>query len=226
MKDINISRRNMLSRSLKTLSAASAVTVAAGLVKADELCRITRQQPEGPFYPINQQADKDFDMTRVEGRHGGALGQKITLLGRVMDQNCEPVEGALVDIWQACASGKYNHPGDPNTADLDPNFQYWGQVFTNANGEYSFLTVKPGAYPAGDGWVRPPHIHMKVSLRGYKELTTQVYFADEAELNAEDRILQSLPKEEQEHVTVNFVNKSPYENYYAEGVFNPSIQKL
>ena len=168
---------------------------------AQDVCGTTPAQPEGPFYPVKDQLDKDNDLTFVEPKRQRSLGQVIYINGQVRDEACLPIAGALVDIWQACASGKYNHPNDPNTAPLDPNFQYWGRALTDTEGRYSFKTILPGAYPAGDGWIRPPHIHYKVSKLGFMELTTQLYFAGER-YNDTDLILKRLPAAERKKVII------------------------
>ena len=103
---------------------------------------------------------------------------------------------AVVDIWQANAAGRYSHEADPNPVPLDPNFQGWAIMTTNDKGRYSFKTVRPGAYPAAKGWDRPPHIHFKVSRRGYHDITTQMYFENEP-LNDVDHLLKSLNDAEQ-----------------------------
>jgi len=97
-----------------------------------------------------------------------------------------------VDIWQANAAGRYAHERDPNPAPLDPNFQGWAILKTDGEGRYRFKTIKPGAYPVSENWTRPPHIHFKVSRRGYREITTQMYFEDEP-LNNVDNLLNELP---------------------------------
>tara|TARA_B100001248_G_C27337976_1_gene434796 strand:+ start:337 stop:1074 length:738 start_codon:yes stop_codon:yes gene_type:complete len=196
----NKSRRNLL----KSLGVAS-VGVLGSRALADLCVAPTPQQTEGPFYPEQDQRDKDNDLTMVKNRSGVAKGERIILHGKVVDvSGCEPISGALVEIWQACHSGRYNHSADPNTAaELDPNFQYWGQAITNDNGEYEFTTIRPGQYPAAPGWVRPAHIHMKVHKRGYKELTTQMYFADD-ELNEQDAIYMAMSPAERSSVTVAF----------------------
>jgi protocatechuate 3,4-dioxygenase beta subunit len=164
-------------------------------------CRRTPAQTEGPFYPVKDQPDKDNDLTLVRGRTEHARGQVILVRGLVTDEECRPIERALVEIWQACASGRYNHPGDDNPAPLDPDFQYWGRALTDGDGRYEFRTILPGAYPADTDWTRPPHIHFKVHRKGYHELTTQMYFEGEA-LNDRDRILMSLPAGDREAVIV------------------------
>lgn len=187
-------RRNFILQSLGV-----ATSLAALPVLGKEVCALTPAQPEGPFYPENSALGEDNDLVWVKGKSSPAEGEIILIKGTVRDLQCQPVEGALVEIWQACHTGKYDHSGDPNPAKKDPNFQYWGQCMTDQNGQYLFRTVKPGAYPAGSGWVRPPHIHFHVKKIRYQELVTQLYFAGEA-LNSADLILRQLSKEEQEKV--------------------------
>lgn len=167
-----------------------------------ETCGLTPPQTPGPFYPGEQNFTAENDLTR--GPNGQrALGRVIYIQGTVTDQNCRPLEGANVEIWQACESGRYQNSRDPNPAPLDPNFRYWGETFTAADGTYFFKTIIPGAYPAGEGWVRPPHIHVRVSKLGHKELVTQMYFKGDP-LNDTDLILQDLAPAEREKVIVEF----------------------
>ena len=183
----------------------------------------TPQQPEGPFYPVIDQIDKDADLIQIDGAKKIALGEIVIVQGILTDQNCKPVTGALVEIWQACASGRYNHPSDPNTAPIDPDFQYWGKAITDSKGQYRFRTIKPGSYPAGDGWIRPAHIHFKVSALGYIELITQMYFLGD-QLNDKDLILQRLKKSDQKKVIVDFlvVENVPH----PVGTFDIQIEKI
>ena len=189
-------RRKFLRNSLLGLTAGLGATTMA---KASGLCTpLTPPQTSGPFYPENGIRDR-LDLTQIPGRPE-ALGQKLIIRGEVRDQDCNPVENAVVEIWQAAASGKYAHSNDPNPAPLDPNFLYSGKVQTQEHGVYQFKTIRPGAYPATANWVRPPHIHFKITAFGYETLVTQMYFADEADLNRGDRILQSIPELERDNV--------------------------
>ncbi len=192
-----VSRRTALK-----LGLGAAATAVAGLVHAQGRS-VTPGQVEGPFYPTRDQPDKDVDLTMIEGHDKPAQGEVIVVEGRVTNENGEPVPEALVDIWQANKFGRYAHEGDPNPAPLDPDFQGWGQVLTDADGRYRFKTIKPGAYGAMEGWTRPPHIHFKLARRGYHELTTQMYFAGEP-LNDTDRLLQALPVNERGRLVVAF----------------------
>lgn len=197
---------NLLSR-WQVLSAligtAGALVCSAALGGTNrDLCLLTPPQTEGPYYPVQDQPEKDHDLTRVKGRRDLATGQIIHILGQVLDEQCRPVEGALVEIWQAAASGRYNHPDDRDSrASLDPNFQYWGFATTDKEGGYSFKTVIPGPYQAGLFWTRPSHIHFKVHRQGYQELTTQMYFTGDPYLE-KDRIFRAIPTAERRRVIV------------------------
>src|SRR5690606_10325513 len=94
------------------------------LLKAACLTVLTPPQTPGPFYPRTRVSDQNADLVQIDGRSREAEGVKIFISGRVIDQDCRPVSGALVDLWQACHTGRYNHPADPNKAPLDPHFQY------------------------------------------------------------------------------------------------------
>lgn len=202
MNATSISRRQMLQGSLGTL----ALVAGSQLLAEDR--GATPAQIEGPFFPIRDQADKDIDMTVVEGRTERALGEVVEISGQVLAEDGTPVADALVDVWQANSHGRYAHERDANPAPLDPNFQGWARFTTDAEGRYTVKTIKPGAYPVGKGWSRPPHIHFKVARRGYRELTTQMYFAGEP-LNDADRLLQELSVDERSRVVVAFGATTP-----------------
>lgn len=219
---MKLSRRDMMLKSLGAVGIAATSSEAL----AQAMCGLTPQQPEGPFYPIDYQLDKDNDLTRVQGGSARPQGQLIYVRGIVSDQNCAPVAGALVEIWQACATGKYNHKNDPNPAPLDPNFQYFGQAITDDQGRYMFKTILPGAYPASSTWMRPPHIHYKVSKRAYSELITQLYFKDNP-LNNKDLILKALPQAERQKVVVELTPPNQgYDPAAKVAAFNITLKRL
>ena len=165
--------------------------------------KVTPANPEGPFYPKHEQSDKDTDLTLIDGHTERAQGQVIRVTGQVLDEEGNPVEGALVDIWQANTYGKYHHEDDPSSEPKDPNFQGWGMVKTDEEGRYAFTTIKPGAYSVNKTWRRPPHIHYKVSRRGFHEITTQMYFAGEP-LNEKDSLLRDVPEDSRDSLIVEF----------------------
>jgi protocatechuate 3,4-dioxygenase, beta subunit len=190
-----LTRRQMMQGSL----GAATLLASAPLLAA----QLTPSQTEGPFFPKKDQADKDLDMTRIQGHAEPAKGEVVQIDGRVLDESGTPVAGALVDVWQANSAGRYDHEADPNPAPLDPNFQGWARLTTDAEGRFRITTIQPGAYPVRDGWSRPPHVHFKVARRGYREITTQMYF-DGHPLNAVDLIWNDLSPEERASVTVAF----------------------
>lgn len=175
------------------------------------ICLPTPQQTEGPFYPVHDQPEKDNDLTKVRGAAGPAKGQVLYVSGQVRDGQCRPIEGALVEIWQASANGRYNHPDDQDSRrPLDPNFQYWGHIVTDQDGRYQFKTILPPPYPAGLFWTRPAHIHFKVHGRDrhMRELTTQMYFSGDPYLE-KDHIFRAIPPAERGRVIVDVQNAGP-----------------
>lgn len=216
-----ISRRNMLRLGL----GATAGAVSASLFAKSNFSA-TPAQTEGPFYPIHEQDDKDPDLTQVKGRTERAKGDVIYVRGQVLDDQNNPVADALVDVWQANTHGRYDHEKDPNPAPLDKNFQGWAQIRTDKQGHYRFKTIKPGSYPVNEEWSRPPHIHFKVSKRGYHELTTQMYFPDE-ELNDKDGILQDTPEEDREKLFIAFTESMTDDELGSKrGVFNIVLRQV
>ena len=126
---------------------------------------------EGPFYPVTKQQDVDSDLTHVKGQTGIAKGDILNLSGLVVNTRGETQQNLIIEIWQTDPLGRYKHPGDSTPGERDPNFQYWGAAFTDADGKYFFKTVVPGAYEP-----RPAHIHYKVLKDGKTLLTSQIYF--------------------------------------------------
>jgi len=123
-----------------------------------------------------------------------AIGQAIRLRVRILDEGGVPVAGALVEMWQANAAGRYIHPNDDDHAPVDPNFYGAARLVADENGFIEIRTVKPGAYPvpSSDGWWRPPHVHFSIFGRVWlSRLVTQMYFPGEP-LNPQDRILNAV----------------------------------
>lgn len=168
----------------------------------------TPSEIKGPFYPVVAQKDKDFDLTKIEGNDDAAKGDAVMIEGSVLGTDGTPIQDATVDVWQANAAGRYNHPHDPNEAPLDPNFQGWAIVPSGKKGGFRFKTILPGAYPASRDWMRPPHIHFKVTKRGYIELVTQMYFPGHT-LNKKDLLLQRKGAVEQKQMIATQTEEEP-----------------
>jgi protocatechuate 3,4-dioxygenase beta subunit len=131
----------------------------------------------GPVFGEDALDEGDTDLTRRSG--GEAVGERIIVQGRVLDEDGRPLSNALVEIWQANAAGRYLHDADRHPAPLDPHFDGAGRCLTDSAGRYRFTTVKPGAYPWGNhpnAW-RPAHIHFSLFGRMLAQrLVTQMYF--------------------------------------------------
>ncbi|MFV1984931.1 MAG: protocatechuate 3,4-dioxygenase [Thiohalomonadales bacterium] len=172
----------------------------------------TPSEIEGPFYPLVAQQDKDFDLTKIEGRSGTALGQVINIKGRIIDTQGKPVSGVIIDLWQANAAGRYRHKKDLNNyIPLDPNFQGWAIIQSDDKGEFRIKTIFPGSYPAGKNLIRTPHIHLKITKKKYKPLTTQMYFENN-DLNDSDFLLKKKSAKEKKLMmaTKSSSNKNVY----------------
>ena len=144
----------------------------------------------GPFYPIVHPVDADADLTWVKGHDKRALGQVIEVSGRVFDVKGNPMPGATLELWQANAAGRYDHPSDPAVAPLDPNFQGYATLRTDAQGAWRIVTIKPGGYDSPIGH-RPPHLHFDMRSAKARNIA-QLYFPEDAEGNAKDMLYKAL----------------------------------
>ncbi len=155
----------------------------------------TLSELTGPVYGDGSVSALDSDLSRNAVRNGEPIGERIIVTGHVYDDAGRPVRNALIELWQANACGRYIHKLDQHPAPIDPNFTGAGRTLTNALGEYTFVTIKPGAYPWKNhynAW-RPAHIHF--SLFGaniMQRLVTQMYFPGDP-LLALDSIYNSTP---------------------------------
>jgi len=176
MTEHELTRRRLLALGLAIppLAALAGTDVFAGELLAatpaiaDDDDDPTPAQTEGPYFTPNSPLRRSIVPAR-------AAGTRFTLTGRVLTTAGRPIARALVDFWQADASGAYDNSG----------FRFRGHHFTDANGRYALTTVVPGLYPG-----RTKHIHVKVQPRGGSILTTQLYFPGVAR-NRSDRIFQS-----------------------------------
>jgi protocatechuate 3,4-dioxygenase, beta subunit len=138
----------------------------------------TLSEITGPVFGREKVGEKDNDLTCQHP--GEPLGERIIVSGRVLDTEGRPLRDTLVEIWQANSAGRYSHRADRWPAPLDRNFSGAGRCTTDVDGRYRFTTIKPGAYPWGNGenaW-RPAHIHFSLLGRAFAQrLVTQMYFA-------------------------------------------------
>ncbi|MEP2892377.1 protocatechuate 3,4-dioxygenase subunit beta [Tateyamaria sp.] len=140
----------------------------------------TLSEETGPVFGHDILGPLDNDLIQNFAKPGEmAIGQRIIVHGRVLDENGRGVPGALLEFWQANAGGRYRHAKEGYLAALDPNFGGCGRTITDDQGGYALRTVKPGAYPWPNGvndW-RPAHIHFSVFGPSFgQRLITQMYF--------------------------------------------------
>ncbi len=140
----------------------------------------TLSEITGPVFGHNILGELDNDLLTNFAKPGEtAIGPRIVVYGRVLDERGMPVPNVLVEFWQANAGGRYRHRKEGYVAALDPNFGGCGRTITDDSGFYSFRTIQPGPYPWPNGvndW-RPAHIHFSLFGHGFAQrLITQMYF--------------------------------------------------
>lgn len=140
----------------------------------------TLSEETGPAFGRDILGPLDNDMILNFAAKGeSAIGPRIVVYGRVIDEMGRGIPGALIEVWQANAGGRYRHKKEACLAPLDPNFGGCGRCITDDDGGYEFRTVLPGPYPWPNGpndW-RPSHIHFSVFGHGFAQrLITQMYF--------------------------------------------------
>jgi len=153
----------------------------------------TLSEVTGPIFGRDRLQPNDADLTAQHKER--PIGDRMIVAGRVIDENDRPVAGTLVEIWQANSAGRYFHPRDSRDAPLDPNFTGGGRTITDAQGNYRFITIKPGYYPwenHPNAW-RPAHIHFSLFGPAFAtRLVTQMYFSGDP-LIPLDPILGGVP---------------------------------
>lgn len=140
------------------------------------VCAATESDVEGPYYRAGAPLRSDLTTSSLEG-------ERLMVRGAVRGLDCEPLPGALLDIWQADSRGHYDNDGSHAHAETDLVLR--GRVRADAQGRFSFRTIVPGRYLDGRSY-RPAHIHVKLAAPGRRPLTTQLYFEGDPH-NATDR---------------------------------------
>ena len=153
---------------------------------------VTPSATVGPYLAIGL-TWPDGAWAAAEGTEGG-----IWIRGRVYDGAGDLVPDAMLETWQADPEGGLASPEDPRGASVYPGFRGYSRVPTvEPPGEFALFTLKPGRLPDGEGGLQAPHIDVSLFARGLLDrVVTRIYFADEADANAEDVVLQSLPSDE------------------------------
>ena len=151
----------------------------------------TASQTVGPFFHLGMARPEWADLTRAN-----PVGERIVVDGRLVDGDGAPVPDAMIEVWQANAAGRYNHPDDDRTdKPLDPHFRGFGRVATDAEGRFRITTIRPGPVPGRGNSLQAPHLTLAIFGRGLlRHLYTRVYFSDEP-ANANDPLLSSIEDE-------------------------------
>lgn len=182
---------------------------------------ITPSQTVGPFFAPALTPGKDYPWHQPIANDlitPDASGQRIRIEGRVFDCDGAVVNDAMIEIWQADAAGRYAHPADQRRPNA--KFQGFGRCGTDADGRFSFSTIKPGAVPGPNGKPQAPHILVAVFARGLpRHAYTRIYFPDEAS-NGSDQILALVPPDRRE----TLVAKHDERNGAAIYVFDIRLQ--
>lgn len=148
----------------------------------------TPSQTVGPFFSIGLERLNRRDLAE------GSTGKRISIQGRVLDGDGQPVPDAILEIWQADADGRYHHPEHSAAPTDTKSFFGFGRIPMDDHGRFSFTIIKPGPVHGPDGKPQAPHLQISIFMRGLlKQLVTRLYFPEEP-LNASDPVLQIVPE--------------------------------
>lgn len=165
----------------------------------------TPSQTVGPYFSIGMDWLNRSDLTR-----GASGGERVTIRGRILDGENQPVPDACLELWQADAQGKYAQPENVPEKSPDQNFFGFGRIPTNERGEFSFTTIKPGSVPGPDGHPQAPHIQITVFMRGLlRRLVTRLYFPDEP-AHATDHVLNLVPADRRATLIARPLSEEPH----------------
>ncbi|HSB52821.1 MAG TPA: protocatechuate 3,4-dioxygenase subunit alpha [Gemmatimonadales bacterium] len=144
----------------------------------------TPSQTVGPYFSLGMAWLTTTDLAK-----DASVGERIVIAGSVLDGDGQPIPDAVLEVWQANASGKYAHPEDTQERPVDPGFSGFGRIPTDKDGRFRFVTIKPGATTGPGNTLQAPHILVALFMRGLgKQLYTRIYFSGEP-ANATDPLL-------------------------------------
>lgn len=141
-------------------------------------CILTPKQTEGPFFVDERLERSDIRVDPSDGSVKSGVPLRLTFhVSAIRGAGCNPLSGAIVDVWQCDAIGAYSAVNEPGSQSAAAKNFLRGYQVTEADGSTQFTTIYPGWYPG-----RTVHIHFKVRVSGNsrrgQELTSQLYFDD------------------------------------------------
>src|SRR5215831_7212957 len=151
---------------------------------------ITASQTVGPFF--------SFSLTEKplgQMRQPRSSGEPVRLVIRLLDGEGNPIPDGIIELWQADANGKYQHPEDKQRGAPDETFCGFGRMGTDQTGNCVFETIRPGRVPGLTETRQAPHINVIVLARGMLlPLFTRIYFAGES-TDKDDAALLKVPED-------------------------------
>ena len=169
----------------------------------------TASQTVGPFFHLG--------MTFLERRDlvaEGAAGERVTIRGKVLDGDGNPVPDAVVEVWQADSAGNYFGESSRRNSGA-ARLEGFGRIETDDQGVFTFTTIKPGRVPSLNGSFQAPHLVVTLFSRGLlKPIFTRVYFPDEPS-NADDAVLKLVPPERRSTLMATRSGKPSAQNTHA-----------
>ncbi|AHG18347.2 protocatechuate 3,4-dioxygenase [Chania multitudinisentens RB-25] len=182
----------------------------------------TPSQTAGPYVHIGlAPSAAGFDI--FENNFGPVLtsaetrGERIRIEGRVLDGSGTPLRDVLLEVWQANAAGRYQHPQDhQHDKNRDEHFRGWGRTCSDfASGIYAFDTIKPGPVTGRDSKLMAPHVNLWIVARGINlGLHTRMYFSDEESANHADPVLNLIEQEVRRNTLIGRRENTPEGTLY------------
>jgi protocatechuate 3,4-dioxygenase alpha subunit len=160
------------------------------------MSKMTPSQTVGPFFKYGLTPGNDYQWNDAFSNDlvtPDVSGDRIRIIGQVLDGDGKVMPDAMLEIWQADVQGRFADPQGtravPNTA-----FRGFGRCGTDANGGFTFQSIRPGSVPGPGGKPQAPHVLLAVFARGMtQQAITRIYFEDQDAANAADPILALVP---------------------------------
>jgi len=168
------------------ITAALCFLMMPGMSPAASPCTPTPALGSGTNYPGASNVIPNGDLKSPAGKAVDAPGQKLEIIGTIRDQNCVPVVGAIIEIWQTDAYGQFRLTTEGQRATPDPLFVATGKAVSDNQGRYRFSTIFPGPLKG-----QAPRIFFRVSHQDFSTLNTTMFFADDSR-NAKDGTYRKL----------------------------------